>query len=130
MNKVISWLPSLFLRQVLKVCLVLFTVVAIGTFGYSNLLQAQAEPVTPEATSYQANGTDSVKLKNDNKLGEKSTNPLKEAAENIKEKLNLDEPIDPGTKDFLNSVEKNVEKTVKPVTGNEKGYYQDNELAR
>ena len=63
------------------------------------------------------------------KLGNKasnadSKNPLKSFAENVKEKLNLDEPVPESTKEFLDSTEERVEKVVEPITGTKEGYYQ------
>ena len=54
----------------------------------------------------------------------KSENPLKEIADNVREKLNLDEPLPESTKEFLNSTEKSVEKVVEPITRTKEGYYQ------
>ncbi|MBE9015258.1 hypothetical protein C7Y66_12530 [Chroococcidiopsis sp. CCALA 051] len=115
-------LISLF-RQVTIVFLVGLTV-SILQFGYNSNLSARAETVTPEARAYQAKqpGTE---MNRGNPL-EKAKESLKETAENVREKLNLDEPLDPGTKEVLNSAQKNVEKTVKPVTGKEQGSYQQN----
>lgn len=114
MNRFISWF-----RRLAIVFLVGLTFVGLH-FG-SVASPAQAETVTPEANSYQAQPT-----KNTENLGKKTKNSLKEAAENVREKLNLDEPIDPGTKQVLNPTQKRVEKAVKPITGKEQGTYQQN----
>lgn len=117
MNRIVS-----LLRQVLTVCLVAIAVFVIQAFSYGNAIQAQAELVTPEASSYQLDkGKNNIS--NDNLLETVKKN-LKETADTVREKLNLDEPIDPGTKDFLNSVEERVEETVEPITGTEKGSFQ------
>jgi hypothetical protein len=55
---------------------------------------------------------------------QKSENPFKEAVENVREKLNLDEEVPRSTKEFLKSTEERVEETVEPITGTSKGYYQ------
>ena len=112
----ISW------HQILTVVLVGVTVFVIQAFGFINASPALAEAVTPEATSYQVDQVETKNIKKDNGLIEK----VKETADTVREKLNLDEPIDPGTKEVFNSVEKQVEKTVKPITGKEKGSYQSN----
>ncbi|OWY65866.1 hypothetical protein B7486_39585 [cyanobacterium TDX16] len=114
-----SKLVSLF-RRVTIVFLVGLTVFVLQ--GYNSNLSARAETVTPEARAYQAKqpGTE---LNRGNPI-EKAKESLKETAENVREKLNLDEPLDPGTKEVLNSAQKNVEKTVKPITGKEQGSYQ------
>jgi hypothetical protein len=49
---------------------------------------------------------------------------LKETAETVTEKLNLNEETPRATKEFLRSTEKEVGKAVEPVTGTRSGYYQ------
>lgn len=84
---------------------------------------------TPESFSYKATPNEDNYSKG-NKLSEDSKNPLKEAVENVREKLNLDEELPRSTKEFLKSSEKKVEKTVEPVTGRTEGYYQKNPAVR
>ena len=122
MKQVNHLLQNLSLRKILTVFLVGVTFFVIQAAGFSNASPALAEAVTPEATSYQVERVETNNIKSDNGLIEK----VKEAADNVREKLNLDEPIDPGTKEVFNSVEKRVEETVKPITGKEKGSYQNN----
>ena len=112
------------LRRVTIVFLVGLTVFVMQGFGCNSNLSARAETVTPEARAYQSQqpGTE---MNQGNPI-EKAKESLKETAENVREKLNLNEPLDPGTKEVLNSAQKNVEKTVKPVTGKEQGSYQQN----
>lgn len=129
MKQVISWLrrgnPSMVallrLRQIITVFLVVLTFFVSTAFDkYGNELQAQAEPVTPEAANYQTDSADSQlridadKVKNNAQnaakdLSRDTKNATKNAKEstqdagnniiqNIREKLNLDEPIDSGTK--------------------------------
>jgi hypothetical protein len=124
MKRTICWFKNHFLRQALTVFLVGITAFVMQGFAFTNAQLAQAEPVTPEATSYQVDNGDRDRLRNDNKLVERSRNNLKDTADNVREKLNLDEPIE-GTKDFLKSTQKKVEETVKPLTSNEQGTYQN-----
>lgn len=59
---------------------------------------------------------DTVKDKAASAYEEQRNKPKSDATdvfENIKEKLNLDEPIYPGTKEFINDVEDKAEETVK-----------------
>ncbi|MBW4593563.1 MAG: hypothetical protein KME46_11735 [Brasilonema angustatum HA4187-MV1] len=85
---------------------------------------------TPEATHYNAT-PDEDNFSKGNKLSQNSgSNPLKGAAENIREKLNLDQEPPRATKEFLRSTEKKVENTVEPVTGRREGYYQDSARVR
>ncbi|KAM3093421.1 hypothetical protein ACKFKF_29340 [Phormidesmis sp. 146-12] len=53
-------------------------------------------------------------------------NKLKDIAETVKEKLNLDEPIPDSTKEFINDVENAVDNTVGKVSGEKPGYYKAN----
>lgn len=60
-----------------------------------------------------------------------NTNPIeeikegiKDAAENVKEKLNLDEPLAPSTKEFLGKRQETVEPNGKVLVKEEPGYYQ------
>lgn len=114
MKRVISWLQNMRLRQMVTGLLVVLTFFVSTAFDIQgNQLQAQAEPVTPEANKYNVERTS-------DRLGDEAQNTAKglakdarqaskNAADNtqetgknfidtIREKLNLDEPIDPGTK--------------------------------
>lgn len=51
---------------------------------------------------------------------------LKDIGENIREKLNLDEPLPESTKEFLNSSENKVDKVVSLITRESRGYYEEN----
>lgn len=123
MKRVISWLQSIKLRQVITVFFVSLTFF-VSSIDIAGNLQAQAEPITPEAKSYQVDNTDqqveakaeqiqdrieenaekSAKLLEKegievtNRAAEVDKDPNKGFFESVKEKLNLDEPIDPGTK--------------------------------
>jgi len=108
-----------FLRQTSIVLLVGITVFFAQAFGCDNLYLAQAELVTPEAKAYRVEGIEKTTAIDKKNPLEQVKQNLKETAENVKEKLNLDEPLDPGTKEVLNSAQENVEKTVKPLTGKE-----------
>jgi hypothetical protein len=55
-------------------------------------------------------------------LIDNSRNKLKGAADNIREKLNLDEPLPKSTKNFLNQVDEKVEKVTEPITKGNKTY--------
>jgi predicted PurR-regulated permease PerM len=128
MNRVISWLQSVRLRQILTVFLVSLTFLFTTAFDiHGNQLQAQAESVTPEATQYKVdnaetqaeikaerikeNAEKSAKLLADegkqvtNRAAESAKDPNKNIFDAVKEKLNLDEPIDPGTKKAVRQLE-------------------------
>lgn len=57
-------------------------------------------------------------------------NKLKEAVENVKEKLNLDEPLAPSTKEFLGKRQEEIESNGDVVVREEPGYYQRNRQSR
>lgn len=114
MNRLTSWLQNFLVRVVLTTLLV-----GIAVLGFGNQLTAQAVPFSAEAATYQGNRTDT-----DNELSKTGNqqvdNPrqnLKDTADNIREKLNLDEPIPQSTKDFFNSVQESVKETAETVTG-------------
>ena len=117
MKRVTYWLQSIKIKQIITVVLVGLTFLVGSAFDiHGNQLQAQAEAVTPEATQYKVEGKSDGEVKVDRikDNAEKSAKLLQDEGlniknraaegkgknifENIKEKLNLDEPIDPGTK--------------------------------
>jgi hypothetical protein len=131
MNRVISWLQSVRLRQICTVLLASITFLVSTAFDiHGSQLQAQAEPVTPEATNYKVDKTESqaeikterikenaeksAKLLADegkqvtNRAAESAKDPNKNIFEAVKEKLNLDEPLDPGTKKAVRQLEDTV----------------------
>lgn len=131
MNRVISWLQSVRLRQICTIFLASITFLVSTAFDiHGSQLQAQAEPVTPEATNYKVDKTEnqaeikterikenaekSAKLLADegkqvtNRAAESAKEPNKNIFEAVKEKLNLDEPIDPGTKKAVRQLEDTV----------------------
>jgi flagellar motor protein MotB len=127
MTRIISWLQNVFVRVFLTLALVVTSMLLSATFSNDSSLQAQAEPLTPEATQYEVNSQDSPFRENDqenarfkanktpqsasettNELGTKlnqSQNTAKQniesAADTVREKLNLDQPLYPGTKEVL-----------------------------
>jgi hypothetical protein len=73
-----------------------------------NKMQAIATPLTPEAKSYEV-ARPAPQPTSDT---EKDT---KGVLDNIREKLNLDQPIAPSTKKFIESVKDNVGEAVAPA---------------
>ncbi len=117
-----NWQLNLRLRQILKAILVVFAVLFVQFFGYINLLPAQADTVkTPEAKYYNAQPTEK-----DKQLVDNAKKNLEDIGENIREKLNLDEPLPESTKEFLNSSENKVDEVVNLLTRDSKGYYEEN----
>lgn len=136
MNRVISLLQKMRLRQIVTIFLVVLTFLVSTAFDvHGNQLQAQAEPVTPEATNYKTDSGDdqtSIKQERIKENAEKSAKILadegkqvknravestqesgKNLFDNIREKLNLDEPIDPGTKKAVEQLEDTASEAVK-----------------
>lgn len=125
MNRILNWLKSKILRQIIVVFLVGFTVLCIQALNYGNSLPlAQADTVkTPEGIYYK--GTpEPDQIRNDRQI-EGTERQFQESAKNVRRKLNLDEPVPEATKEFLDDVQTNVERTVEPITGNRRGYYQE-----
>jgi hypothetical protein len=122
-----SLLQSIKLRQIITVFLLCLTFfVSVGIYG--NELQAQAEPVTPEATKYEVpeaqpefkakrikeDAEKSAKLLAEegkqvkNRAAESAQDKGKNLVDTVREKLNLDEPIDPGTKQAAEQLKETV----------------------
>jgi hypothetical protein len=129
MNRLSFWMKNI-LRQTVIVFLIGLTFLGIQTFSDGNaMLVAQADTVkTPEGIYYK--GTpDESEIRNNQQV-DNNRNDIKRAANNIREKLNLDEPVPQSTKKFLKFTERKVERAVKPITGSPKGYYQETPSSR
>ncbi len=136
MNRLISLLQIIKVRQILTVFLVGLTFFVSTAFDiHGNSLQAQAESVTPEATKYKVEVPEndptfkaerikteaekSAKLLADegkqvrNRAAESEQDKGKNLFDTIREKLNLDEPIDPGTKQAVEQLEGKTNEAVK-----------------
>jgi len=130
MNRIFSWLKSFLLLQSVVLFLVGLTFFGLGVVNSDNILVASADTVvSPEGVYYHGTPDESInKDINNNYDGngvvESAKNSLKETADNVREKLNLDEPLPRSTKKFLKSTEERVEKAVEPVTGTRQAYYQ------
>ena len=118
MNQLISLLQSI--RVLFTLFLVVIALLISTAFSSGNSVAAQAKPLTPEAASYQIDRNDTENtqeqdgLPND-QLIEKSQEKLKSTADNIREKLNLDQPIYPPTKEFINTVQDKAKDAVEGI---------------
>lgn len=113
MNLVISWLQSVRFRVIATTFLVGIAFLISAVFGYGKPLPAQAATLlTIDSTSYQV---DRPEAGRGNGLIENSQDKIKSAADNVREKLNLDEPLPPSTKKFFNQVQDKVEDLVEPA---------------
>jgi hypothetical protein len=109
--KVIYWQINFRLSQIIKAILIVFAVLFVQFVGYINVLPAHADTVkTPEVKYYNAEPTEK-----DKQLVDNAKKNLKDIGENIREKLNLDEPLPESTKEFLNSSENKVDEVVKII---------------
>jgi hypothetical protein len=136
-------MQNAFVRGIVSLSIVGMEFLFNVALGFDNSLQAEAEPYTPEATQYQVNSNESPFRENDQekvneifednknpqtapettqKIGESINKPARETKQKaegildtIKEKLNLDQPIYPGTKEFVNDVQEQAEETVEGV---------------
>lgn len=103
---------NLWFNQIFKVILVVFAVLFVQYLGEFNILPVQADTIkTPEAKYYNAEPTEK-----DKQLVDNAKNNLKDIGENIREKLNLDEPLPQSSKEFLNSSPKKVDQVVNPIS--------------
>lgn len=112
-------MKKLNLRKFIVISLATITLFFGQIFNSGDLLIAQSTSITPEgdyyqvAPEYSGKGTvDSVKQ------------TVKNATENVVEKLNLNEPLPPSTKKFLNQIENSVDNSAKPITGSQEGYFE------
>jgi len=116
------WRKNLWLNHIFKVLVLGFVVLFVQCLGDFNILPAQADNIkTPEAKYYNAEPTEK-----DKQLVDNAKNNLKDIGDNVREKLNLDEPLPQSTKEFLNSSENKENVVVNPITREKKGYYQQN----
>ncbi|MFQ4144799.1 hypothetical protein [Chlorogloeopsis sp. ULAP02] len=112
MNRVISWIESMRLCQIIAVLLVTIAFLFSTAFGNSYQQSAQAKALTPEAQQYHSEGgKEFQKAVKDTQ--ESGKNILESAKDNIVEKLNLNEPIPPATKEFFQDVKENTQQAVK-----------------
>jgi hypothetical protein len=119
MNRLISWVENSLVRTIVSVSMIVIAFLISPVINYENSLQAQAAPLTPEATKYEINKADSPFRENDQekvnqlfkenkqpqeaskttqKIGENLSKPakatkqmLENAADTVREKLNLDQ---------------------------------------
>ncbi|WP_041555304.1 hypothetical protein [Nostoc sp. PCC 7524] len=128
MNRVIAWLQNFLLRQVLIVCLIGATFFVGQCFISGSAIIAQADVRTPEGTYYKGTPNNEG-IRNDTQV-RNAQEKLRETADNVREKLNLDEATPKATKDFQKSVQRKAGEAVEPITGTQRGYYQQPETVR
>ncbi|MCU0551660.1 MAG: hypothetical protein MUC48_20140 [Leptolyngbya sp. Prado105] len=82
----------------------------------------EADSTAEVRQQYQFDGENKIHMAQDPIA--KTQEKLKDAAENVKEKLNLDEPLAPSTKKFLGKREEIGESNGEVLVKEEPGYYQ------
>jgi hypothetical protein len=124
MKKLVYWFKNLINKRTNAVVLIGLSLIFISAFNFPNMA-AQATTLTPEASEYSVPNPDSrIDINNNNPIENLKEN-LKDTGVNIREKLNLDEPLPESTKDFLRSTEDKIENTFEPITGKQKPYYSE-----
>jgi hypothetical protein len=89
-------------------------------FSYVNV--AQADVITPEGTYYKGTPDSGNDIINDNQI-KNTKNKLKGVADNLREKLNLDEETPRATKEFFDSAKNKAGDQTRALKDTE-GYYQ------
>jgi hypothetical protein len=59
MNRVMAWLKNGLLRVLVTLCVIVTAFLINAAFDNGNSFQAQAQPLTPEATQYEVNSPES-----------------------------------------------------------------------
>lgn len=105
MNRFVRWLSKMQLSQILTACLVALIFLAstaLGQFSYTQ--PAQAASTASQTSDYQLNRNNTfsrVNPEQTQEAGNSGVEPLKNTANTVREKLNLDEPLPQGTKTFF-----------------------------
>jgi hypothetical protein len=106
MNRITAWFQKAHLQQMAIAFLVGVTwLVSLTVWQYN--LPAQAAPMTSE-TNYQVNQPRNQSHEFEQAqpdTGNGVIESIQDAAENVREKLNLDQPLPESTKDFLKQVQ-------------------------
>jgi hypothetical protein len=126
MNRFLDVIQRLIVRQIFVLFLVGLTFFSFQVVNQgSAFLLANADTVkTPEGIYYK--GTpDSGELRNNQGLGNVQKS-LKDTADNVREKLNLNEDIPEATKEFIDSTQSKLKEGLEPLTKTQGGYYQEN----
>ncbi|MBC1220808.1 hypothetical protein GNF10_22760 [Nostoc sp. UCD121] len=122
MNQLISRLWNIRFSQIIVVFLVGFMFLLGQAFSDVNI--AQADVKSPEGTYYKGIPDGQGEIRSDTQTTN-SQNPLKEAAENIREKLNLDEKTPRATKEFFDPAKNRAGDKASSYDANSEGYYQN-----
>ncbi|MBE9005589.1 hypothetical protein IQ259_11160 [Fortiea sp. LEGE XX443] len=109
-------------RKIMVVFLVGFMFLLGQAFSFVNV--AQADVVTPEGRYYKGTPDQQTDIRNDNQI-RNAQNKLRDTADNVREKLNLDEETPRATKEFRDSLRNKVENRYDRANESREGYYQN-----
>ena len=131
MNRLSSWLRNIRISQILVVFLAGFMFLLGQAFSYVDV--AQADVKSPEGTYYKGVPDGQGEIRNDTQTrnsqntqnSQNSQNPLKEAADSIREKLNLDEKTPRATKEFFDPAKNRAGDKASSYGADREGYYQN-----
>ncbi|MBE8966056.1 hypothetical protein IQ277_07285 [Nostocales cyanobacterium LEGE 12452] len=125
MNRLSSWLRNIRISQILVVFLAGFMFLLGQAFSYVNV--AQADVISPEGTYYKGIPDGQGEVRNDTQTrnSQNSQNPLKEAGDTIREKLNLDEKTPRATKEFFDPAKNRAGDKASSYGADREGYYQN-----
>ncbi|MBU7584288.1 MAG: hypothetical protein KAF91_15470 [Nostoc sp. TH1S01] len=110
------------LRKIMVVFLVGFMFLLGQAFSFVNV--AQADVKTPEGIYYKGVPDEQGDVRNDNQIRD-TKNKLKDTAENVREKLNLNEETPRSTREFRDSLRNKVEDRYDRSNESREGYYQN-----
>lgn len=113
MNRIMTFPKNINLYQVVTVIFLVVALLLLQAFGYTQSLLAEAKPLTPEVEHYQVAPEDT---NTQGLAGAKEK--IQGLADNVVEKLNLNQPIAPSTKKFFHQVEDTVENAIGTGTEN------------
>jgi hypothetical protein len=111
-------------RKIMVVFLVGFMFLLGQAFSYTPVAQADNTVTTPEGIYYKGTPDQNSGIGNDNQI-RNAQSKLKGAADNVREKLNLNEETPRATKEFIEDAKSRVGEAIEPMTGSREGYYQN-----
>ncbi len=120
MERVISWLQNTLFRTALTLVLIAIACFASVAIGFGNPLEARAETLTPEASSYQVARPNAENAQTQDgipnqALIENSRQQLRNRADEIREKLNLDKPVASDTPTYFEKLQEKTQEAVQDI---------------
>jgi predicted PurR-regulated permease PerM len=136
MNRVITWLKNIGLRQIVTVFLTALTLLLVPAFSYSNALQAQADTLIAEGDSYKVDSATIKRIQDkaedlgdspERPIGDTGLKNIKKLGENIPETVDLnarqgffsgdpDKLDNKGVKERVEDTAKSTKRAIKGAT--------------